>query len=148
MKEYAYSEVYDIVEHLEPNLYERIPQKIIEALKTKIDVNYESNIDYSKSINEQNISYEAKVLLSLIYREFICDEDLKNKLRKYDWNELNKNDYFDNLFNKKENTITVIRNEQQEEIQNESNVSLVEYKESLFHRILKKLKVFFKADCQ
>ena len=106
MKSQAFSEVYDIVQYFEPNLYNKIPQKIIDLIRNNKDDNYIPNIDYSKSINEQKLLKETKAILSVIYRDYICKEDLKNKLKAYDYKKLeeNKNDY-DVFLRKCKNTI-------------------------------------------
>ena len=80
----AFSQVYDIINHFEKDLYNKIPKKFIVFLQENKDDNYISDIDYTKSINEQPLLHETKVILSIVYRKYICDEQKKNKLREED----------------------------------------------------------------
>ena len=143
MNDNVYSEVYDIVEHLEPELYKKIPLQVIEGLRLHMNEDYGSYIDYSKSINEQKISNDAKVLLALIYREFICDRNLKMKLRKYDYNYIKKGFDYQNLFNKADSTcLGNVMYKSSEEL-NDKNIFIVKYRESLLKKIIKRIKNFF-----
>ena len=56
----SYSEVYDIIKHLDKKLYNKIPTGFIEMLKENMDNNYNVEIDYNKSINEQNYYNKLK----------------------------------------------------------------------------------------
>ena len=67
----AFSEVYDIVNHIEKDLYNKIPKNFIAMLEKNKDEKYVPQIDYSKSINEQKLLKDTRVILSLIYRDYI-----------------------------------------------------------------------------
>ena len=67
----ALNEVLDIINHMDKSLYNKIPKSFIEMLKKNISKDYTVDIDYTKSINEQNISKEARAILSLIYRSYL-----------------------------------------------------------------------------
>lgn len=105
----AFSEVYDIIYNME--LYNEIPKSFIDLIDSNRDTQYKVNIDYSKSINEQELQKGTRVLLSLIYRDYLCSEEERQILIKKDKEELKKIEEElrekynpDNLFkNKKEN---------------------------------------------
>lgn len=80
----AFCEVYDIINHMDKQMKSKISDKFIDFIEENRDLNYKVNIDYSKSIANQNLLYETKVLLSLIYRDYICDEEKREKLIKQD----------------------------------------------------------------
>lgn len=132
------SEVYDIIYKM--NLYNRIPENFIELIKANRDVQYKVNIDYSKNINEQKLQKGTRVLLALIYRDFLCSSEKKQELIKKDKEELSKIENElkekynpDNLFAKKE------INERAE------CKEMIKYnEESFLKRILKKIMKFFK----
>ena len=63
----AFSEVYDILNHLEEELYNKIPTKFIGFLEDNMDKEYIPNISYSKDISEQPLLRETKVILSIVY---------------------------------------------------------------------------------
>ena len=42
------------------------------------------DIDYSKNINEQNLLRDTRIILSLIYRDYICSEEKRQELIEKD----------------------------------------------------------------
>lgn len=143
MNAQALTEVYDIINQFEPNMYEKIPKNFIKYIEQNKDNNYFTEIDFSKSINEQNIRRETKIILSIVYREFICDKELRKKLIQYDFNIIeaekkdiyNPNKKFKNRKERIEGTENVL--------QQENKVMLVEYKESVFDIIINFIKKLF-----
>lgn len=71
----AFSEVYDIINHLDEKLYNKIPQQFIEMIKENKDNTYHPHIDYNISINEQKLMKDTRIILSLIYREYIYSNE-------------------------------------------------------------------------
>ena len=52
---------------------------------------YKVIYDNTKSLNEQNIKQETRAILSIIYRDYICDKETKEKIIQKDrkeWLEL------------------------------------------------------------
>ena len=47
----VFSEVYDIIYHMDKGLYNKIPKQFLDFIKENKDNNYIVNIDYSKNIN-------------------------------------------------------------------------------------------------
>lgn len=80
MTRQAYSEVYNIINHFEKELYAKIPQSFINAIKKNRDLNYKVNIDYTKTINEQELLRETRVILSLIYRDYLCTDEQRKEI--------------------------------------------------------------------
>lgn len=93
-------------------MIEKIPAKVItklceEAADSKLDFYIDSN----KSFKEQSISEKSKDLISLIYYEYIAEDEEKKEILNQ-WN-LNEKNYmqaqeekynYDNLFRNKETT--------------------------------------------
>ncbi|MBR3325456.1 MAG: hypothetical protein IKG14_05375 [Clostridia bacterium] len=46
------------------------------------DANYRPNIDYSKSIQYQNLLHQTRVIMAIIYRDYLCQKEEKEKLLK------------------------------------------------------------------
>ena len=106
----AFAEVYNIIMHLEKELYDKIPKSFIEFVEQNRDKEYKINIDYLKDINEQYLLQDTRAILALIYRDYLCDEKQKEKLKKQDERLLEENkkklyeEYnTDNLFRKNAN---------------------------------------------
>ncbi len=117
-------------------MIENIPEYIItklceEAADSKLDF----YIDVNKSFQEQKISEKSKDLISLIYYDYIADEDEKKEILKQ-WN-LNEKDYqkaqkekynYDNIFKKEKANTTC--------------VELIEVKkDTIFQKIKKLIKL-------
>ena len=117
----SFCEVYDIINHMDKQMKSKISDKFINFIEKNRDLNYRVDIDYSKSITNQNLLHETKVLLALIYRDYICDEEKKAQLIKQD-NEclmqrgenlkkkykIKFKEKQDNVIQNKENTLNVI----------------------------------------
>lgn len=122
----------------ESKMLEKIPSYIItnlceEAADSKLDF----YIDVNKKFGEQKISEKSKDLISLIYYNYIADEDEKKELLNR-WN-LNEKKFqeaqsekynYDNLFTKNMNT--------------DDDKLLDVKKESLFEKIKNWVKKIFK----
>lgn len=138
----AFAEVYDIIKHSNKEIQQKIPKKFIHLLTTNMTENYKVNIDYDKGISEQeNIQHETKVMLGIIYRDFLCDVETKKKLFEKDRKELEKIEKekqekysYNNLF-KKSQEYTPISEDKQ----------IIEYKkDTWYNRIWNKIKSIFK----
>lgn len=137
----AFSEVYDIINHMQKDIYTKIPQGFIKMLYKNRDLDYKVNIDYSKSINEQEILQETRVILSLIYRDYVCLPEKRKELLEIEQEELKKEEerlkekYAINFearkkeINENNNIKNTITKEEQ----------IIEYKEPIFKRIINKI---------
>lgn len=85
----AFTEVYDVINHMEIEMQEKIPQKFINLIKENRDLDYKLNINYKEDIKKQLLK-ESKVILSLIYRDFLCSKEKKEKLLQLDLEEIRK----------------------------------------------------------
>ena len=135
----SFSEVNDIINHMEGSIKQKIPDELKKIIQEKMDKNYIVNIDYSKKLNEQNLLNETRAILSLLYRDYLCDKDEKERLLKIDKEELEKQrkelqDKYNINFEKRKSKI-------------ESNTDVIEEKdmivakeEKIFQRIWNKIK--------
>lgn len=140
----SYSEVYDIIKHLDKKLYNKIPTRFIEMLKENMDNNYNVEIDYNKSINEQKLLKDTKIILSIIYRDYLCSEEKKKELIEKDKADLVR---YENELREKYNPDKIFKNRIQEnntEKTRENTTAMVEYKENIFLKLIEFLKKIFK----
>ena len=70
----AYTEVYNIINCLSDEYKEKIPNKVIEAIKYKMDKNYEFNIDLD-NINDLELMEDTERILSVLYTDYISSEE-------------------------------------------------------------------------
>lgn len=134
----AFSEVYSIINHLDKNLYNKIPKKFIECIENNRNSQYQPNIDYNKSINAQNLLKETRIILSLIYRDYICSPAEKARLTKEDAIQLKKEEK--EIFEKHKVEDIFKRNNVEQIEEN----TLVKQQENIFTKIFNKIKSFFK----
>ena len=140
----AYSEIYAIVNLLEDEYKQRVPDKIINFFDDVRDKNYEVNIDVEKSLLDQNLQRQTLVILAILELNYWCDseEEKQELIREFAENEKTREKEIrekynpDNLFKNKEKIICE---------ENKEQTALVEYKEEGFIRkILKKIKRMFR----
>lgn len=131
-------EVYTMLAYFDTDLLNKIPDNVLRKI---VELASESEkdvfVDAEKNLQDQNISEESKDLLSIIYYNYIANEDEKREILKI-WstnekniqNELKEKFNIDNIFDKNEEKIESIKNDE----------SLVKHKESIFRKIFNKIK--------
>lgn len=132
----AATEVNIILKNSSSNVNNKIPQHFKEFLKKIEDKNYVFNYETNKTLNEQKISKLARGIITLIYKDYLCedkDEYIKELQTNFIKQDAEKKEKYnpDNLFNKKEEKNKLI-------ILNENK------KENLLRKILNKIKKIFK----
>lgn len=141
----AYSEVCAVLENMPNEYISKIPKKIIKLFETERLTNYEPNINKSNPLDKNKLSKKAMVIIAMLNYQYWCpnkkvkDDLYKTYLSNNDkyQREMEKKYSVDNLF-KNKNNITQVDNEIE-------NVAMVEYKESIFRRIINKIKnIFYK----
>ncbi len=143
----AYSEVYEIVNMMEKEYLDRIPQKALDFFDEARDKEYKPIIEVNKPLNMQKLQRDTMVLLAILDLNYWCDseEEKQNLLDTFNRNteikvqqkkELEEKYNLDNLFNRKQTTSEFEKNEE---------YSMIEYKEpniikKILDKILKMLK--------
>ena len=137
----AYSEICIVLEYMPNEYVAKIPKKIIKLFQ-KLK-NYEVNINKSNPLDKNYLSKKTMVLIAMLNYQYWCpNKKVKDTLYKtYSANnekyqkEMEEKYSVDNLFKNKKN---VAQMEQKEE-----SVAMVEYKESVFRKIINKIKGIF-----
>lgn len=84
----AFTEISYIFNHMNYELINKIPKSFIAFIEKNKDLNYKVNIDLKKYINEQPFLKETKIILALLYRDYICSKEEKNELLRLEKEEL------------------------------------------------------------
>lgn len=137
----AIVEVLDILDNSEDSIVEKIPKKLIEFWQKNKSTTYKPNLDHSKSLKEMELKSKTKSLITMIYLNYLCDASEKDKIKSI----LKKNEEeyqqelkeiynTDNIFKK-----DVLEDVVKENV-SESNVQIAEYKDTMFKRIINKIK--------
>ena len=135
-------QVSEIINYLSPELKNKIPKKLLTYFEQNKSKNYNWNLDKTKSLKEQDLLENTKEILTMIYKEYLCDEKEKPEIEKVlIENEINyqkslSKKYSSDVFSKK-NRVSVYTDKT-------SNVELLKQEESIFKRIINKIKSIFK----
>ena len=137
----AYTEVYTILQELNEEEYNKIPPEVIETIEANRDEDYEYELDDEVELKEQPMLPETKAILFNLFRDYLATPEQKAKIIRMQNEERQKNElkkqqmYNSDIFaNKPKENLTE---------NNSETMQIVEYKESIFKRILNKIKSFF-----
>lgn len=135
----AYQEVLEVLKYTKKEDLEKIPKSKIEMYKKYMNKENGFKIDKSKSLEEQNISNEAKAILANLYKDYWATDYEKQRIEtkeQYDLEQIAKGKYStDDLFKKRE-----IKSET---VSNNENSMIVTQKEKWYRKILNSIKNFF-----
>lgn len=140
----AYSEIDEFLGLLSEEQRNEIPKKLRDFFKEEKDQEYFKNIDKDIPIKDQNLKEETLAIITLLNLQYWCkDEEEKKRLQEiYAQNEKEYQDMLyekynpNDIFKKKEGTTIENNNEIKEKMQ------MVEYKDSVFKRIINKILNF------
>lgn len=137
----VYREVFEIIKHLSEKDFNKIPKEVIETLHVNMDKEYEVNINFEDFQNQKTM-YETKVLLAILFRDYLATEKQKEKImakERYDeqvyQEEMRKKYNPENFFKKQQSNLD------KNNIQKEMN--LIEYKPNIFQKIWSYIKGIF-----
>ena len=130
-----------ILEYTSEEVKNRIPKKFLDFLQSIQSKTYKFEYDKTKKLDEQKLKPKTRGLIALVYQDYICNETEKeeyiqkskkiikqieeSKREKYNPNDIFKDKKIEN---DKDTTNTV---------------EIVEYKESIIKRIIRKIKNIF-----
>lgn len=139
----AYKEVIEVLKYTKREDVNKIPKSRILLWRINMSKDYDFKIDTTKTLEEQNLSKEAKAIIANIFKKYWATDYQKERIEakeKYDIKQMEKEKYQkynpDDIFKNRKQNI------QQEEVASKT-VSMVEYREPLFKRILNKIKNIF-----
>lgn len=134
----AMVEVLDIIDHLEDDTKNKIPQKLIDFWNENKSKTYRPEFDHSVPIKEMKLKKKTKTIIAMIYLNYFCDAKEKEELKK----QLIKND---EVVKEKYDINKIFDKPKEKEIkESDKTTAIAQYKEPLFNKIIKKIKEFFK----
>lgn len=112
------------------SLSNKIPFGFKQIVSTEKSKTYYPKI--SEPIEECTLKEETTIILAVIYRDFLCSKQEKEKLIERDSNNLQE---FEKELRKKYNPDNIFKNKASKVETAENTVAMVEYKESIFTKI-------------
>lgn len=138
----AFSEVEQIIKLMPENLSNKIPQRFKNIISSEKSKTYNPKIQ--EPFEECNIMEETTIILAVIYRDFLCDEQEKERLKLRD---LEKIKQYEEELKEKYNPDNLFKNKRtyiQEESNSDQNMALIEVKEKNFlQKIFDKIRNLF-----
>ena len=131
------TEVLAIVYNMSIKNFNKIPPEVIKTLEENKDSNYNFKLDYSKNINEQNISEFTTAILKNFYRDYWATEDTRQRIlldeanRRYE-KEKNKHELY--------NPDNVFKNMSKSNNSKKQTAIVPTKEENILKRLLRKLK--------
>lgn len=143
----AFTEVYEIFKLMPRELLDKIPNKFIELIEEERDTQYNPNI--REPIENQNLKDETVVILSLIYRDFLCEGEKKRKLQEKDAREIQLfQEKFEKELREKYNPDDIFKNRNNKKIEYEppveENKMITIQEEKWYQKIFNIVKRLFK----
>ena len=134
----AYSELFEIINLLDESEKNKIPTKIYENIKSQKSKEYINQYNTLDDINENNIEEKTAILLTSLYLDYIANDEEKKEVEdvlKENEKQLSEKYSTENMFknrNKEENTQKI------------NTMVTIKKKETVFTKILNKIKSLFK----
>ncbi len=136
----AFTEVNEILKYLDEHLVKKIPKEFIDNIKENKSKSYELKYDNTKGLNENNLKMETRAILSVIYRDYICDDYIRKEIIKKD-----RKEWFE-LEQKKQSRNIEFLNKKSIDSQNaKENISLqIVKKQNIINKIIEKIKIIWR----
>lgn len=136
----VYVDISVIISMMSDEMRRKISKSFIKFIEENKDANYVSNINSKVPLNQQNLRKETKELMGVIYRDYLCSSEEREKLLQAEAEELKmleeekrKKYNPDEIFSKEKNVKENIE-------KNNINELPLEYKkENFIIRILKSI---------
>ena len=140
----AYTEVYEILSCLNNEEYLKIPEELIEVFEENRNLEYEYEINDEQDLSKQPMLKESKAILLNLFRDYLATPEQNQKIKQ--WLQADRV-YLENQKQKQYNNNVFENNKKYEKINNEESKTILPVvikKQSIFYRIINKLKSFFK----
>lgn len=137
----AYAEVYTILQELHEEEYNKIPPEVIKTIEANRNEEYEYELDDELELKDQPMLPETKAILFNLFRDYLATPEQKAKTIRMQNEARQKNE----MKKQQMYNTDIFANKPKKNLAENSNetIQIVEYKESIFKRILNKIKSFF-----
>ena len=139
----AYSEVMEILKHINKEEYLKIPKRKIEVFEKNSNKDYKFLYSPEKTLDEQNVSKIAKAIIGLLFRDYWATEEQKNKI-------INKQKNDRKIMEEQKKSIYNVDKIFKERVninkKHKEKTEIIVYKETLLKKIFNKIRALFKIN--
>ena len=140
----AFVEVSEIFKLMPKTMLDKIPNRFRQIIENEKSTTYISNI--KEPLEQCTLKEETIIILSLIYRDFLCGKEEKERLQYRDAQKIKE---AENELRERYNTDNIFKNKVKTNIDNttetQENLSLVKYEEDKWYKkIFSIIKRIFK----
>ena len=86
----TFSDISIIIKMMPKSMQSKINPKFINFIENNKDYSYKSSIDKNTPIKNQVLSSNTQTMLALIYRDYLCSDEEREKLLSHEKQELEK----------------------------------------------------------
>ena len=134
-------EFNSILEYTSEDLKNKIPKKFLDFLQSIQSKTYKFEYDKTKKLDEQKLKPKTRGLIALVYQDYICNEDEKEEYIQKSQKLIKQ---IEESKREKYNPNDIFKDKKIENDKDTTNtVEIVEYKESIIKRIIRKIKNIF-----
>ncbi len=139
----AYTEVYEILNYLNKDEYNKIPVELIEVFEENRNLDYEYEINEEQDLTKQPMLIETKAILLNIFRDYLATPEQSQKIKQ--WLQADR-EYIEKQKQEKYSSNVFENNGKKEcNIDKTENLLPIEIKKkSIFQKIINKIKMIFK----
>ena len=77
----AISEVLEILQYADEEIIRKIPLAVLQKMNEQKAVTYVPKFKETEGVKEEEISPKAKAILAVLYKDYICTKEVKQKTR-------------------------------------------------------------------
>ena len=130
-----------ILEYTSEDLKNKIPKKFLDFLQSIQSETYKFEYDKTKKLDEQKLKTKTRGLIALVYQDYICNEAEKEEYIQKSQKLIKQ---IEESKREKYNPNDIFKDKKIENDKDTTNtVEIVEYKESIIKRIIRKIKNIF-----
>lgn len=134
-------EFNSILEYTSEDLKNKIPKKFLDFLQSIQSETYKFEYDKTKKLDEQKLKPKTRGLIALVYQDYICNEAEKEEYIQKSQKLIKQ---IEESKREKYNPNDIFKDKKIENDRDTTNtVEIVEYKESIIKRIIRKIKNIF-----
>ena len=136
----AFTELDEILNNIDVKLLEKIPHQLRELIKETKSDTYKFEYNKNVGIDKQEIKPQTKAIISLLYRNYWCTPEEKERLMQEEREELLR---IEKEKSEKYNVDNIFKTKEPEPVKEETHQILVIEKESFWTKIINKIKKWF-----